>query len=965
MQIPIGAILLLCSSCVLAQARPLIEEILVTAQRVEEKSQKVPIAVSPFTDAMIDDRQLIGILDVQLFVPNFTATETNVGARVIAVRGVGRLLEGAISAQNAVSYQINEIPFPVSPLTEFYDLERLEVLRGPQGTLFGRNSTAGAVNAVTRRPKFEGFAGEASIDVGDYDLFRIRGAVEGNITDRLAVRIAGLSVDRDGYIENLANGQVPGVDRDLDGRDLTSFRITPEWRISDQTTVWMLYEHTDEDDDRVRITNQVCKTNPVPTTGCLPDEFGLEPIHPSSTSWGIMAGFNGLIPLGARDETTGLNFDFARPKLSLREQHTDLEPEYRLTNKTGLFGLNHNVADLEISLLGGYSRQTYLSRQDRYMDVGYTLEPTSFNPSGLWPTSEPPTRKGDPFVNPCNLLLGQAGVTGGCVVDADLTRFFAFDQLGYTLEAWTAEMRFSKISDAPVNWQFGLQYSQSNLDFDYYIPNNVFDSFALFGVPVAVGGPVPRVYPMLDAAYGDFKSENYSAFGEVYWSPSDRVKLTFGLRYAEDEVRSRGVYVNGDSFDVSFLDPQFDPSAAPSWYRVGFGSWLDGSPTPEALALADYYGLTQEALAASDQSELISVLQQAPPVQTLGEAKAVFNLPDRYKTDSITGRIGVDWQMTSDSMIYFFYSRGQNPGGLNGFSEYDDERVNAFELGSKNLLLDGSLLVNVAGFYNAYDGLQLEGRGEGVRSTIDNVDADVWGIEVEARWRSSANLEIDLAYGWMKTEIDDFGIIDVMDLSQGNPDFVVLRDVDGFFNAGGNYVASRPQTLTATPQAIEIGAAIPAPGTTYSDGIPAYFNRAYLAAIGVPVFDGLSANLDGNNLPNAPEHTVNLGIAYTWFMGIGALTARWDYHWQDKMFGRVFNTSGDKIKSWDQHNASISLQTPNGHWLVKAWIRNIEDEDNITDHYVHNVDLAGPFRNYFLMEPRVYGATIKYIFGEG
>ena len=153
------------------------------------------------------------------------------------------------------------------------------------------------------------------------------------------------------------------------------------------------------------------------------------------------------------------------------------------------------------------------------------------------------------------------------------------------------------------------------------------------------------------------------------------------------------------------------------------------------------------------------------------------------------------------------------------------------------------------------------------------------------------------------------------------------------------------------------------PGATYPDGIPAWFSQEYLLANGIAVSDGIPADLDGNELPTAPEHSIHLGIAYTWFWQPGALTARWDYYWQDRSFARVFNRPGDEISSWDQHNASLTFTSVGDHWTVKAWIRNIGDEDNVTDHYLHLNEGAGPFRNYFLTEPRVYGATMRYNFG--
>ena len=152
----------------------------------------------------------------------------------------------------------------------------------------------------------------------------------------------------------------------------------------------------------------------------------------------------------------------------------------------------------------------------------------------------------------------------------------------------------------------------------------------------------------------------------------------------------------------------------------------------------------------------------------------------------------------------------------------------------------------------------------------------------------------------------------------------------------------------------------------YPDGLPAYFNRGYLEANGVRTSNGLETNLDGNSLPNSPENTVHIGAAYQWNVPAlgGDLIARVDYYWQDDMQAREFNTRGDKIDSWDQWNASLIYESTDGRWSARAWIRNIADDDNITGHYLTS-DTSGFYRNYFLTEPRIFGASFRFNFGGG
>ena len=95
----------------------------------------------------------------------------------------------------------------------------------------------------------------------------------------------------------------------------------------------------------------------------------------------------------------------------------------------------------------------------------------------------------------------------------------------------------------------------------------------------------------------------------------------------------------------------------------------------------------------------------------------------------------------------------------------------------------------------------------------------------------------------------------------------------------------------------------------------------------------------------------------------GDMILRLDYYWQDDMYAREFNTDGDVIEAWDQFNLSLIFESADGQWSARAWARNLADEDNITGHYLTS-DTSGFYRNYFLTEPRIFGASIRYNFGD-
>ena len=387
------------------------------------------------------------------------------------------------------SFQLNAGGF------EIYDMERIEVLRGPQAALYGRNATGGLINMITKRPNLEGTEGYLEVEYGDYDHQRIEGAIGVPLTDNLAVRLAGMSLERDGYIENLAYGQIPGIDKDMDGRDLYAYRATVEWQISDHANLWVMYSKFNEDDNRVRITNQVCKTNPVPTLGCDPDAFGLQGTRPGSGTGTIFAGLAGAIVFGAADAASGLVFEFPRPAdVGLREQHTDIEPIFQHQENIWAVGFEYAFDTAIVELNGGYQDFDFVSQQDYLMSVGPTMSPTVQNPTGLWPISAPSGGAGALFSGSnCNLLDDQAGLYGGCVTRMDdPTRMAFLDQVARSGEWWTVEGKVRTRFDGPVNLQLGATYSDFEKTGDWTVLGNALDLVSSYGVP-ALG--YPRLYP--------------------------------------------------------------------------------------------------------------------------------------------------------------------------------------------------------------------------------------------------------------------------------------------------------------------------------------------------------------------------------------------------------------------------------------------------------------------------------------
>ncbi len=136
------------------------EEIFVTAQRKSERLQKVPIAVSAFSQDQLQKQKIDGGPNLVLAIPNINFSKGNFTGSNFSIRGIGSKLVAA-SGDSATGVHINGSPLTANNLfeAEFFDVERVEVLRGPQGTLYGRNATGGVVNLITAKPNFDEFGG--------------------------------------------------------------------------------------------------------------------------------------------------------------------------------------------------------------------------------------------------------------------------------------------------------------------------------------------------------------------------------------------------------------------------------------------------------------------------------------------------------------------------------------------------------------------------------------------------------------------------------------------------------------------------------------------------------------------------------------------------------------------------------------------------------------------------------------
>ena len=235
-----------------------LEEIIVTAQKRAESAQDVPIALTVFDSSVLARANITRIEEIVMRTPNFTMMRVNVGEPQFYIRGVGSNSDSAAGDPTVGVFQDEIYVGRISGAAfDVFDMERVEVLRGPQGTLFGRNTSGGAVNFIPKRPE-QDFYASAELSYGNYDAIDGRLVVNGGLTDSVAGRLSLSRRERSGFSENITTGA------DLDDEDNWSVRGQLLFTPSDSSRLLLGYDYvTDDSEGNARVPFPVFDTGQV------------------------------------------------------------------------------------------------------------------------------------------------------------------------------------------------------------------------------------------------------------------------------------------------------------------------------------------------------------------------------------------------------------------------------------------------------------------------------------------------------------------------------------------------------------------------------------------------------------------------------------------------------------------------------------------------------------------------------
>ena len=466
-----------------AAAAPL-DRIVITARKRAEASQSVPISVSAFNADTLERSKIVNAQDLQFSIPNAVLT----GNDRFTIRGIGN---NSLGGDNGIGLAINGATIGVLPQDELFDMERIEVLRGPQGTLFGRNTTGGALSLFTKRPTAKQ-EGNFAFELGNFDHVRATGVVNLPINDNLRQRFAGYVLQRGGFTKNEFTGN------GIDGRNQFSLRSSTRLFIGDSTEMNLMLSAYSENSSRTRETKRQCKA--IPVLGCSPNELGFDSPDYNATLFRSLAGpltGLGFVPAGSNIYAGALN-----PK-DLRAVAADYDATFKLSGRQATLDITHDFQPVTLTYVAGWSKLDTDQRTD-------------------WDNAALPFR----FTRPITYNL-----SADQVITTDQLR--TTDSFTANNKTFTHELRISSRGKGPLSYTTGLFQYDSRGGGGFFIYHPFFEL-----IQKIQGRPAETWFVNTESRNNKTKASAW--FGEAQYKLSESLRGTLGARYTTEDRTGEG-----------------------------------------------------------------------------------------------------------------------------------------------------------------------------------------------------------------------------------------------------------------------------------------------------------------------------------------------------------------------------------------------------------------------------------------
>jgi iron complex outermembrane receptor protein len=698
-----------------------VTEVVVTAEKRSSSLETTPVAVTAFT---AEARDLLGIQSVQDLTDYTPGLSYSTFDNRPYIRGIGRQTDN-LAIESGVATYVDGI-YNGSNASSILQLDtlfidRIDVLRGPQSTLYGRNADGGAINYVSKRPTHD-LEAEVRGGYDNYDKYFVEGVVSGPITDHIRFRIGGNYTDQNGgYDRNLTgppeggsvsqggNGFSYHAEAQLEGEVGDKF----EWWAKVATNDYGVTYHTESE------------LGPLDTREfydpLMPNQnYGLCLLPGSSVNPGCGAAAGNpdtLVSVTTLPGTIATNPSATDP----RAYEADFRSDARERNNViTAITLTYHGPGFDVKYLGGFQSFKYDLNSPWLYSQGVSSSVESYVLQG---PSTPTALCSEIFAT------AVAGCTQNLTIDPAHTQFTFVENESF----FSHEIDISSTGNGRVQWLAGLYWFHEN----YNQPVNVLDpSQAQVMSPLSIATFEPAAPNPSGSVYNEdtrLNENSEAAFAQVDWKITNTLKLTGGIRYTADqkdgEEAFRLVLFNLEDFGLGVNTfgantPAFDASACPAAGPEAGGLYPGAGP-----CVADPSGGVMRHLDAHWQA--------------------------------LTGTVNLAWTPTPETLAYARYSRGYKAGGFNSgtvtvYPETLPELVDAWEVGFKDTFAR-TFQSNIAAFYYDYFNDQ-QPLGVEVGGVVDTLVANLpvvhsYGVELENIWQATKTLTLGLNYAYLHATI--------------------------------------------------------------------------------------------------------------------------------------------------------------------------------------------------------------------
>ncbi len=880
-------------------------DIVITATRRSERLSNVPIAVSAVGQAALQNSGATDIRQMTQLAPSLlissTGSEANASARI---RGIGTVGDNP-GLESSVAVFIDGVyrSRTGSGLNDLGEVDRIEVLRGPQGTLAGRNASAGTINILTKLPSYQ-FGGYADATYGNYNNIRIAGGLTGPIIkDKLAFRLDGVFGKRDGYYYDVINKT------DYNDRNRYFVRGQLLFEPSSDVSVRLIGDYTRRDEKCCGAVYIDTREKIDPTPGVAGD-FAINPA--GNRIQQVMQSMGAVFP----SQGDPYNRRIAN---TLGRAYSNITKDY---GGSGQIDANLGFAQLtSITAYREYKSGGAADIDYGNLDIGYRAD--DGNSYRQFHTFSQEVRlNGSLFNDKLDWLIGGYFSKEDLVVADNLkfgTQYGAF--AACRIVATVSPIAALRNPNAP-----GCLGTTPVAAFGGATGRQAFGAnFGQLAQPIL--GMIDRLSALNNL--GDQRStyyqdsKNYAFFTHNIFKVTDKLSITGGLRYTHEQKDFHADFNNNNTLC---------PAQQATGSQVFAG--IAGAP-----------GLT-----AAQRAQLNQIVGGIVTLTCTGNSTSALNaldLNDGFKEGEFSGTGIVSYKPRTDTLLYASYSRGYKAGGYNldrsdltanvfaaptnasaSRLRFDPETVNAYEVGLK--FTSSDFTFNVAGFRQEFKNFQLN-TFNGTNFIVQNIsscDTSLNGADRDASAATGACTG-DVKYGVQSQGFElEAGLFPVRNVAVS----LGYTFVDTKFK--DNLVGSE------TGEALD----------------PALFL------------------LSGNNVSNAPKHTVTASTTWTPDLGSSGITGLF---YLDGRMTSDYNTGSDLFTEKTQDgfflmNARVGIRGPAQKWAIELWAQNLLDTDyqqvgfNAPFQGAGNLDQVKAFGGVgnqiftsYLAEPRTYGLTLR------